>query len=74
MKLIEQIMLLPDDEKLVLVSQIIESINDKESCYAVSEDVVALVQERIEQYKINPSSGLSLNEFKARFKDQITKR
>jgi putative addiction module component (TIGR02574 family) len=74
MKLIEQIMLLPDDEKLVLVSQIIDSINDKESNYVVSDDVVALVQERIEQYKINPSSGLSLNEFKARFKEHITKR
>ena len=67
-------MLLPDDEKLILVNQIIESISDQKKEYPVSDDVMQLVAERIERYKANPDSGLSLEEFKKQFKERISNR
>jgi len=66
MKLIDQILMLPEDERLRIVNQILDSLSHDEKEYDIPEDVINMVSERIERYKKDPSTAIPLDEFKIR--------
>jgi len=61
MKLLDQIMLLPDDEKLKLAIKIIENVQQNGN-YVVPADTLRLVEEKLEDYLNNPNSKRSFDE------------
>lgn len=66
MKLIDQILMLPEDERLNLVNQILESISHDGKNYDIPQEVMNMVSERVERYRKNPQSAIPMDEFKVR--------
>lgn len=63
--------MLPDEEKIHLVNEILASMDDEKKNYAVPESVITMVSERIEAYKKDPSSALNIEDFKRKLNERF---
>jgi putative addiction module component (TIGR02574 family) len=64
----EELLSLPDDEKIALAEELWSSIEEKN--IPVSDEEIAFAEERLRLHQENPSEGISVEEFKKRFADK----
>ncbi len=64
----EELLSLPDDEKIALAEELWSSIEEKN--IPVSDEDIAFAEERLRLHQENPSEGISVEEFKKRFADK----
>ena len=61
-------MLLPDDEKISIVHQILKNLTEDRN-YPVSDEVKEMVMERQEAYRKDTSRGLTIEQFKQKMRE-----
>lgn len=64
----EELLSLPDGEKIALAEELWSSIEEKN--IPVSDEEIAFAEERLRLHQENPSEGISVEEFKKRFADK----
>jgi len=55
------------DEKWMLANELWDEIEEHQEQVSTSPDILALVQKRFEDYERDPSTAMTLEEFKRRF-------
>jgi putative addiction module component (TIGR02574 family) len=55
------------DEKWMLANELWDEIEEHQEQVSTSPDILALIQRRFEDYERDPSTAMTLEEFKRRF-------
>ncbi len=67
---IEELLALPEEERIIIVQQLLDSISEDIEGVETDEEEAAFVEERLRQHRANPNEGKSLEEFKKYFSEK----